>query len=135
MDHFSIANLLMTLAIAVLGGGGAAKIIDIATNRGRRRADVATTLSKSMLDWAQETADDAAAARRSAAVAYEQVDALRSELRQLQAEVETLAWLVRSIKSLVDSPAGTVENIRQLLDRTQYGQRDRRGQEGAERGK
>lgn len=129
MDHFSIVNLLVTLAIAALGGGGAAKIINIGVDRGRRRADVATTLSKSMLDWAQETADDAAAARRSAAVAYEQVDALRSELRQLQAEVETLAWLVRSIKSLAYSPAGTIENIRQLLDRTRY------GQDGAEKGK
>jgi len=110
----------MTLAIAVLGGGSAAKLINIAANRGTRRADVATVLSTSMLKWAQETADDAAAARRSAAVAHEQMDALHAELRQLRAEVEMLAWLMRSIKRLAYSPAGTIESIRQLLERTPY---------------
>jgi hypothetical protein len=129
MDHFSILNLLMTLALAVLGGGGAAKLFNIAANRGTRRADVATSLSKSMLDWAQETADDAAAARRSAAVAHEQVDALHVELRQLRAEVEMLAWLMRSIRAEVYSPAGSIEHIRQLLERTPYDSRRSTGTE------
>jgi len=138
MDHLSVANLLVTLLVAAVGGGGAAKAIDVFATRGSRRADITTTLSKSMLKWAQETADDAAAARGEAAtarqtavVAHEQVDIVRAELRearaemaQLRTEMMQLGRLLRSIRRLAYAPDGTIESIRELLERTPYAPQD-----------
>lgn len=108
-------TVLVTAASALLGGGGLVALINAATGRKGRKAEVADRLSDSSLKWVQEFQEEASRARLEASEARREVAEVRRELGDVRREAEALARDLRNLRGAIMAPSATLERLRAVV--------------------
>lgn len=106
---------VVTVCSLLFGGGGLAVLVNAATGKRTRKAEVADRLSDSSLKWVQEFQEETQRARLEASEARREVAEVRRELDNVRHEAEALARDLRNLRGAIVSPNATLERLRAMV--------------------